>query len=265
LDREVSAVNIALAIATLQLARNAATEEARAPTAASCQAYTRDSPAAPEMVRAWLAHSRDQHVLVCSPRPQGGASGAEPVYSGESAVTKSGEVCRYTTHLLAHIGVGTTSRLQRLDATEAVAMAAVGDAPCPPPRDPATPKRYTITYDLTSAIFESLMAFWGGAASSVAEFDHALACCGVGGGAPTAGSTTANAERARLRAAIVAGHMRSAPVTRIVRLAAHGLNRRYTLFIEDPDSGTAARVYLIYVTRFFRGPWHISGISDAAP
>jgi hypothetical protein len=264
--REVSAVNIALAIAALQLARNAATEGAQAPPAPSCLSYTRESPATPEPVRAWLAHSRDHHVLVCAPRPQGGAIGSEPLYSGESAVTKAGGVCRYATHLLARTGAGAMVRLQRYEATEAVAMAAVGDAACPPPHDPATPKRYTMTYDLPSATFESLMAFWGAAATSAAEFDRALACCGVGGGPETAGSATASAERRRLRAAIAAGHIHSAAVTRIVRLAAHGLNRRYTLFIDDPESPPGgARIYVIYVSRFFRGPWHISGISDAAP
>lgn len=258
-------MNIALAIAALQLAQNAATEGTQPAAAPSCLSYLRETPAVPETVRAWLAHSRDQRVLVCTPRPQGGAGGSEPTYSGESAVTKGGGVCRYATHLLARTGAGAKVRLQRYDTTEAVAMAAVGDAPCPPPHDPATPKRYTMTYDLTSANFESLMAFWGTAVSSAAEFDRALACCGAGGSASTAGSATANAERLRLRAAIAAGQMQSAAVTRIVRLPAHGLNRRYTLFIDDPDSGATARIYVIYVTRFFRGPWHISGISDATP
>ena len=259
-------MNIALVIAALQLAQNSAAEGTQPPAPSPCLSYTRETPATPEIVRAWLAHSRDQRVLICAARPQGAASGSEPLYSGESPITKGGGVCRYATHLLARTGAGAAVRLQRYDATEAVAMAAVGDAACPPPRDPATPKRYTMTYDLTSATFESLMAFWDGAAGSAAEFDRALACCGVGGGAPTAGSAIANAERLRLRSAIVAGRMHSAAVTRIVRLAAHGLNRRYTLFVDDPESRPGgARIYVIYVTRFFRGPWHISGISDAAP
>ena len=259
-------IALALAIAALQLAQNAATAGMQTPAASSCRSYTRETPATPELVHVWLAHSRDQRVLVCTPRPQSGTGGSEPTYNGESAVTEGGGVCRYATHLLARTGAGAMSRLQRYDTTEAVAMAAVGDAACPPPHDPATPKRYTMTYDLTSAAFESLMAFWGAAAGSTAEFDRALACCGSGGAASTAGSATANAERLRLRAAIAAGHMQSAAVTRIVRLAAHGLNRRYTLFIDDPESGPGgARIYVIYVTRFFRGPWHISGISDAVP
>jgi len=258
-------VNTAIAIAALQLAPSAAPGGTEAPAAASCQSYGRESPAAPEMVRAWLAHSRDDHVLVCTPQPQRGGSGAEPQYNGESAVTKSGGVCRYATHLLARTGAGRMTRLQRYDATEAVAMAAAGAAACPPPHDAAMPKRYTLTYDLTAATFESLMAFWGAASSSAAMFDRALACCGVGGDAPASGTATENAKRLRLRATIAAGHMQSAAVIRIVRLAAHGLNHRYTLFIDDPGSAAGARIYVIYVTRLLNGPWHISGISDAAP
>jgi hypothetical protein len=262
---EVSVVNIALATAALLLARYAAAEGTQPPPAPSCQSYPRDSPA-PEPVAGWLAHSRDQNVLVCMPAAQGGANAPEPVYSGESAITKAAGVCRYTSHLLARTGAGTTPSLGRPDASEAVAMAAVGDAACPRSHDPAMPKRYTMTYDLTPATFESLMAFWGAAAVSAKEFDHALACCGAAGAASTAGGAAANGERIRLRAAIVAGHMQSAAVTRIVRMTAHGLNRRYALSVDDPESRPGgASIYVIYVTRFFRGAWHISGISNAAP
>jgi hypothetical protein len=258
-------VNIALATAALLLARYAAAEPPQAPPAASCQSYPRGSPA-PEPVGTWLTHSGDENVLVCTPATQSGASNPEPVYTGESAITKAAGVCRYASHLLARTGAGTKARLRRPDATEAVAMAAVGDAVCPRSHDPALPKRYTMTYDLTPATFESLMAFWGAAAVSATEFDRALACCGAGGAASTAGGAAANAERIRLRAAILAGQMQSAAVTRIVRMTAHGLNRRYALSVDDPESRTnGATIYVIYVTRFFRGAWHISGISDAAP
>jgi hypothetical protein len=264
LAREVSVVNIALATAALLLARYAVAEGTQAPPAPSCQSYPRGSPA-PDPVGSWLAHSRDENVLVCTPPTQGGASEPEPVYSGESAITKAAGVCRYASHLLARTG-GTTPSLRRPDASEAVAMAAVGDAACPRSHDPATPKRYTMTYDLTPATFESLMAFWGAAAVSATEFDRALACCGAAGATSTAGGAAANAERIRLRAAILAGHMQSAAVTRIVRMTAHGLNRRYALSVDDPESRPGgASIYVIYVTRFFRGPWHISGISNTAP
>jgi hypothetical protein len=258
-------VNIALATAALLLARYAAAEGTPAGPAPACQSYPRGSPA-PELVGAWLAHSRDASVLVCTPPTQGDASAVEPVYSGESAITKAAGVCRYATHLLARTGVGATARLQRPDTTEAVAMAAVGAAACPQSHDPAMPKRYTMTYDLTPATFESLMAFWSTVAGSTMEFDRALACCGAGGASSTAGGAVANAQRIRLRGTILAGHMQSAAVTRIVRMTAHGLNRRYALFIDDPESRpNGATIYVIYVTRFFRGAWHVSGISNAAP
>ena len=258
-------MNIALATAALLLARYAAAEGTQAPPAPSCQSYPRGSPA-PDPVGSWLAHSRDENVLVCTPPTQGGASEPKPVYSGESAITKVAGVCRYASHLLARTGAGATPGLRRPDASEAVAMAAVGDAGCPRWHDPAMPKRYTMTYDLTPATFESLMAFWSTVAGSTTEFDRALACCGATGAASTAGGAAANAERIRLRAAILAGHMQSAAVIRLVRMPAHGLNRRYALSVDDPESRPGeASIYVIYVTRFFRGPWHISGISNTAP
>jgi hypothetical protein len=257
-------VNTILAIASLVLAPEEAVPAPQATEGASCQSYMRQTPGAPELVRAWLAHSRDDHVLVCMPEPRG-ASGSEAQYSGESTVSKEGGVCRYATHLLGRAGLGTMAHLQRYEATEAIAMAAVGEGGCPRPHDPAMPKRYTMTYDVTPAGFESLMAFWGAAAISSREFDRSLACCGAAGAASTAGGATANAVRLRLRAAIAGGRMQSAAVTRIVRMTAHALHRRYALFIEDPENRTGGRIYVVYVTRLLREPWHITGLSDAAP
>jgi hypothetical protein len=259
-------VNIALFIVAAALPAGDGATAAGAAAAPACQSYARTSAAAPEIVRTWLAHSRDDHVVVCTPP----GSAAEPVYSGESAVGRAGTVCSYTTHLLTRTGFGTTSQLQRFEATEAVAMSRVGSAACPPPHEATDVQRYTMTYDVPPATFESLLAFWGAATTSAAAFDHDLACCGVGAGgsdvAATAGGAAANALRARLRAAIVGGRMRAAVVARIVRVGARDLHRRYALFVADPDSQPAdTSVYVIYVTRFLRGPWHITGISDVAP
>lgn len=260
-------MNIALFIAATALsAGDGAATTAGAVAAPTCQSYARAS-AAPEIVRTWLAHSRDDHVVVCTPPPD---SGAEPVYSGESAVGRAGRICSYTSHLLMRAGSGATSRLQRYEATEAVAMSRVGDGACPPAHEGSALPRYTMTYDLPPATFESLLAYWGAATISASAFDHDLACCGVGAGASedaaTAGAAAANALRARLRAAIAGERMRAAVVTRIVRVGARDLHRRYALFVPDPDSQpTGTSVYVIYVTRFLRGPWRITGISDVAP
>jgi hypothetical protein len=265
-------VNLALLVAAASLsAGDGSVAEVQPAAAPTCQSYTRASPAAPEIVRAWLATSRDDRVLVCMPPPAAGASGGgEPVYSGESRVRKNGGVCSYATHLLARTGAAANSRLARLDATEAIAMTRSGDATCPPAHDSAAPEGYTMTYDLTPATFESLLSFWDEATGSAQAFDRNLACCGVGGSGgasdPTAGSVAANALRARLRAAIVGGRVRAAAVTRIVRVGARSLHRRYALFIPDPDARPAGTsVYVIYAGRFMRGRWHITGISDVAP
>ena len=255
---------LVLALGTLLLAGESAASRPPATAVPVCQSYARSSLAAPEVVRLWLEHSRDDHVLVCEPQ----AAGVEPLYTGESAVTKGAGVCSYAAHFLTRTGSGSASRLQRYDRSEAVGMAAVGDGACPPPHEPGTAQRYTMTYDLTPATFDSLMAFWGAAATSAAHFDRDLACCGTGGGAAAAdaGSLAANAVRLRLRAAIVAGRMQAAAVTRIVRVAGLGLHRRYALLVVDPDSQPAGTsVYVIYVSRFLRGAWHISGLSDVAP
>jgi hypothetical protein len=257
-------VILALALGTLLLAGESAGARAPAAAAPVCQSYARSSLAAPEVVRLWLEHSRDDHVVVCEPQAAGGA---EPLYSGESAVTKGARVCSYAAHFLTRTGSGSASRLHRYDRSEAVSMAVVGDGACPPPHEPATAQRYTMTYDLTPATFESLMAFWGAAATSASLFDRDLACCGAeAAAAADAGSLAANAVRLRLHAAIVAGRMQAAAVTRIVRVGGLGLHRRYALLVVDPDSQPAGTsVYVIYVSRFLRGAWHISGLSDVAP
>jgi len=270
-------VDIAAAMAALLLAAEAPAGGMQAETAAACQGYTRNSADAPELVRWWLAHSHDERVRVCTAPGEAAAASAALQYSGESAVGRSGGVCSYASHFLTASGTGPTRRLQRYERTEAVAMVAVGEAACPPAHDPAR-GRYIPTYDLTPATFESLLAFWAAAAASADVFAHDLACCGGGAGgsggagggagaeAPSAGSVASSATQLRLRATIAAGRMQAAAVTRIVRVAAHGLHRRYALFVADPDSRPpGASVYVIYVTRLLRGPWHISGISDVAP
>ena len=268
-------MDIAAAIAALSLAAETPAAATQAASAAACQTFTLSSPAAPEIVRWWLAHSRDDHVRVCSGPGAAAAASAEPQYSGESAISRSGAVCSYAAHILTPSGTGPSRRLQRYDRTEALAMIAVGDAACPPPHELA--RRYIPTYDLTPATFESLLGFWAAAAASADTFAHDLACCGAGGAAAagaaatgadaaSAGSLAAHATALRLRATIASGRMQAAAVTRVVRVAAHGLQRRYALFIEDPDSRPpGATVYVVYVSRWLRGSWHISGISDVAP
>jgi len=69
----------------------------------------------------------------------------------------------------------------------------------------------------------------------------------------------------RLRNAIGAGRLRGAPVLRIVRLSGATLRRRYALFVADPDRAPQqSTLYVIYLSRWIGGPWHISGVADAA-
>jgi hypothetical protein len=257
-------VKIALAAVALLLAW-AGTARAQ-PAGPSCQTFTR-SGAAPEIVRSWLERSGDARVLACTPPPAPGGTQGATLYTGESAVTRSRSVCRYSSHLLIRVGAGAANGLQRAESAEGVGMAiAGGGGDCPAPHS-APAELYTMTYDLTPALYESIMAFWAATAASAAAFDHQLACCTVrGSAAATPASAAASATRERLRAAIAVGRMQAAAVTRIVRLAGHGMRRRYALFVADPDSRPAdATVYVIYLSRsLFGGPWRFTDITDVA-
>jgi hypothetical protein len=234
------------------------------PAALPCQTFTRASPAAPDVVRDWLAHSSDDHVIVCTAADV--AQDALPLYTGESGVTKHGTLCSYSSHGLIRAGSGTASRLQRFERGEAISMALAGGE-CPAPHATATEQRYTTTYDLTPAAFMSIMQYWAAAVDSAQSFDRELVCCGAGDGsaAAAAGTALAAETRTRLRAAIAAGRIKAAGVTRIVRFSGRGLRRRYALTLPDPDSRPAgATVYVIYLSKWAAGPYHITGITHAA-
>lgn len=272
-------MNIALSFAALLLAWTGAAQAQTAPSAAPaaapptappaappvCQSFARSSAAAPEIVRGWLARSGDDHVRVCSPQAPGSDTSGATLYTGESAVTRSRSVCSYSSHLLTRMGNGAGSRLQRFESAEGTGMAIAGGGGCPAPHS-APAELYTMTYDLTPAAFESIMAFWATAGASAAAFDHELACCTVRGSAAAAPpSAAASATVARLRAAIATGRMQTAAVPRIVRLAGRGVRYRYALFIADPDSRPlGATVYVIYLSKWLAGPWRISAITDVA-
>ena len=228
---------------------------ARAATAApACQTYTRASAGAPELVRAWLAHSSDLYVRVCT--PGGSDAAAVPLYSSESAPAHEGEVCSYASHVLTAAGSGSRRQLRRYEHGDAQRMVLATGA-CPAP-----PAGYTETYDVSAPAFVAMMHLWSEASASVRSFD-AECCEGRGAGERT--SPAAAAAAARLRAAIGAGRLRGAAVLRIVRLSGAALHRRYALFVADPDRAPQqSTLYVIYLNRWIGGPWHISGVADAA-
>jgi hypothetical protein len=231
------------------------------PAELPCQTFTRASPAAPDVVRDWLAHSSDDHVIVCT--AAGVAQDVAPLYNGESGVTRHGTLCSYSSHALIRAGSGAASRLQRFERGEAVSMALAG-GDCPAPHASTTEQRYTTTYDLSPAAFVSIMQYWAAAVDSTQSFDRELTCCGAGEGS-AAGTALAAETRTRLRAAIAAGRIKAAGVTRIVRFSGRVLHRRYALTLPDPDSRPAgATVYVIYLSKWAAGPYHITGITHAA-
>lgn len=211
---------------------------------AACEAYTRDSTQAPSIVRTWLARSTDTRVLVCT------ASDAEPVYSAESSVTHEGGVCSFASRLLVARGAGARRQLRADDHGAAVHMA-LGASPCPPPHT-ADAAGYVETFDVSAAVFESLMQLWRTDTAAASAFDRSCESC-------------TSAAALRLRRAIEAGHVRGAPITRMVRIPGGGLKRRYELIVADPQRGPAESTqYVIYLTRWVLGPWRISGVADSA-
>jgi len=249
-----------LALVTLLLLQPAG---AAAQPAIPCQVFARGNAQAPQLVRDWLAHSSDERVTVC-PQPGAAAADVTPLYAGEGAVSRHGTVCSYASHGLTIEGSGAVQRLRRYESGEATAMA-LADRDCPTPHPPAAPHPYTTTYDVSHTAFLSIIQLWSTIAVSSAAFEHELACCDVGGAPPGAvpraiGGTDA---RQRLRAAILAGDMKEAVVSRIVRIPDSAFRRRYALFVIDPAQDAAgSRFYVLYLRRDWRGPSHIIGIAE---
>ena len=215
----------------------------------ACQSYTRASAAAPELVRAWLAHSSDVNVRVCLPARADAA--AVPLYRSESAVAHENGVCSYASHALTAAGSGGRRQLRRDERGDAQRMA-LAAGPCP------APEAYTETYDVSAPAFVAAMRLWNEASGSARIFDAEWRD-GHGAGERATPAAT------RLRIAISAGRLKGAPVLRIVRLSGATLRRRYALFVADPDRAPQqSTLYVIYLSRWIGGPWHISGVADAA-
>jgi hypothetical protein len=214
-------------------------------------------------VHAWLARSSDDHVRVCRPTAAATGDAAAASYSGESAVRRQGGVCSYTSHPLVETGKGSATRLERYERSE-VQIMALADSDCPAP-DPASNNAYVPTYDVSPRAFEAIMQLWAAAAASTLRFDQELACCAGarGGSAVAVAPATLGDSARRLRGAIDAGSMKSATVARVVRVSSSAWQRRYALFVANPDSSDAqARLYVIYLRKPLRGPYHITAIAD---
>jgi hypothetical protein len=228
------------------LAVLAVADRVQAGQADPCQSFSRTSAEAPEIVRHWLSHFPDDQVVVCT--HPGGAAPADPLYSTESRIVLEGGVCSYSSHVLVALGSGAKRALHRYEHGDSVYMAP-GARPCPAPHAAGS---YTETYDVSPAVFESLMRQWSADAASA--HSYALACPSCSG-----------ASARRLRAAIEAGRMQGAPVMRIVRIPGAGFTRRYELFVADPQRAPGeSTLYVVYFERWLGGPWHLSGVADTA-
>jgi len=215
------------------------------------------------MVRKWLASSKDDHVRVCQASGGGTGAAATASYTGESAVRRRGGVCSYASHRLERVDEAGAGRLQRYERGEVQVMSLAGSE-CPTPH-PIGADAYVPTFDVSPRAFEAIMQLWAAAAASTQRFDQELACCADSGSATAAavGPAALGDSGRRLRGAIDAGHMKSARVTRIVRMSGSLLQHRYALFVANPDSTDAqARLYVIYLRKPARGPYHITAVAD---
>jgi hypothetical protein len=215
------------------------------------------------MVRAWLARSADEHVRVCQSDAGRTGETVAATYAGETTVRRHGGVCSYGSHRLEKIGSTSTGRLERYERSE-VQLMALADSECPTPYA-AGANAYVPTYDVTAPAFDGIMQLWTAVAASALRFDQELACCAStrAGAAVAVGPGALGDSGRRLRAAIDAGRMKPASVARIVRVSRSVWQRRYALFVANPDSNAAeAQLYVIYLRKPARGPYHITGVAD---
>ena len=233
------------------------------PAGPSCDTYTLASVNAPPMVHSWLSHSSDEHVRVCQLSGSATSAASAASYTGESAVRHHGGVCSYSSHRLEKIGDANRGRLERYERSDVQVMALAGSE-CPTPH-PTGADAYIPTYDVSARAFEAIMQLWAAASASTQRFDQEVACCADSGpGAAVAvGPAALGDSGRRLRSAINAGHMKSASVTRIVRMSGSVWQHRYALFVANPDIRDAQpRLYVIYLRKPLRGPFHITSVAD---
>src|SRR5579863_5794726 len=203
-----------------------------------CEVFARDSAQAPPPVREWLQASGDARVRVC--HMLSGDAAAAAVFTGEGAVSHSGNVCSYASHGLTSAGGMVRPRLARYEREEMRAML-LGGATCPVPHAAGAPP-YTLTYQVSPAVFESVMHWWQAMLLS---------------GAPELPAAASGAPGARLRAALTAGRLRAAPVVRLVRIPGSLLRHRYMLFVADPEQAPFG-AYVIYLSRRLHAPWQVT-------
>jgi|SRR5579862_8794927 len=211
--------------------------------APDCEVFTRDSANAPQQVRQWLQSSQDARVRVCQLLA---GDAATAVFTGEGAVSRSGDVCSYASHGLTSLGSAEHAHLTRYESEEMRAMLLAGSA-CPVPHASGAPT-YTLTYQVRPKVFEAVMRWWQALLQSAA---------------PQLPASAPGTAGARLRTALAAGRLREAPVVRLVRIPGSLLRHRYTLFVADPEAAPAG-AYVIYLSKFPRAPWQITGVADTA-
>jgi hypothetical protein len=211
--------------------------------APDCQVFVRDSADAPAEVREWLQSSGDARVRVCQ---LVAGNAATAVFTGEGAVSRSGEVCSYASHGLTSLGAAQHSRLRRYESDEMRAML-LGEAACPLPHASGAPT-YTLTYQVSPQVFEAVMRWWRTLLQSAA---------------PQLPEAAAGTAGARLRAALAAGRLRGVAVLRLVRIPGSWLRHRYTLFVADPEQAPSG-AYVIYLSKRPRAPWQVTGVADTA-
>jgi hypothetical protein len=257
-------VTATVVLLTLLLAP-AAADAAHAPAAPSCQSFSRDAQSAPPLVRAWFTASADERVVMCPQSATAAGAAAVPLYFGEGAVSRHGEVCSYLSHGLTLIGSGAAARLERYERSEALDMALAGAGGCPQPHGTADTPPYVETYDIAPAAFASIMRLWSAATAALAARPNEQCCSGHAAAAQphAAEGRIAPEAREHIEAALGPDHMLSTTITRIVRIPGSVLRHRYALFLSVADpAGVSAALYVVYVDKPLRGQYEITAFTE---
>lgn len=198
-----------------------------------CVTFDNSSSDAPGVVRDYLGRSKASFVRACG-------GGDHPQYLGADAVSKHGNVCRYSEYQLA-LERTPLPRLERL-ATPPQTYLLVTKSICPSPES----TKYAAANSVPPDIFERLVDVWRAAVSSPKSVGRALS--GI--------SDPATLER--LRNTVSHGRSDRLEVLRAVMERDFWLWSRYRLDVADPEHSD--RFYAVTVTRWFGGTYGISHV-----
>src|SRR5581483_2203236 len=189
---------------------------------------------APQLVREYMNSAKAPFVRACG-------GGGHPQYYGASAVTRDGNVCRYS---LYELSVMRTDPLRLVrSTTPPQTYMWVPETTCPSPGS----INYAASTNVPQDVFEHLIHTWRDATSSLESFDRVFS-----------GLSDATVIR-QLRSVLVQRKSDDLNVLRVAADRDFGVWTRYR--IEIVDSKHSDRFYAVAVSSWFGRTYGISGVS----